>query len=646
VRVRLYLALTLVLGTTGCAATVNPFAPLQPSPTLSGTVASAAGPISGAAVTLYLTGDTGPHSGASVLGHATSNANGSFTIHYARPSTGVVYAVALGGNTNGHATNSAIGLMGVAGRNGDYAGALTINEFTTVADEFALAQFLDRSGESAGASASNGTGIANAAHLALANLAAANGGPAPFWPAKARCSGASQSDNCDGLERIDALANALAACTTSAGASSKPCRELNALTHRRGTTLAAIHAIVLDPSRNVSGLFVLSRLHRGYEPTLATQPAAWFLALKYVGNGHEFDGPGLVAIDAAGNAWANNNYEFKQDHSIPTCGGKQVLELTPVGKDAPGAPFNGGGVDGVGWGITFDANKNVWVANFGFYGRNCRNKPPADSVSEMDSSGHPISPNDTGYTEGRITRPQGAVFDQSNNLWIANYGSTTMTEYVGGNHNSARILPHIGLRHPFGIAIDDRGYVWITSSGSSAVVALRGDGRALPGSPFTAGGMKRPLGDAFDSRGNLWVANSQGGSVSALDSSGAPLAGSPFSGGGIALPWGVTVDGNDNVWVADFSGSKPRVSELCGIARRGCAPGAHTGDPISPPQGFENHMLQRLTGITIDASGNVWVCNNWLPVPVQTNPGGDGLVEFVGIAGPVRTPMMGLPKQP
>jgi hypothetical protein len=33
-------------------------------------------------------------------------------------------------------------------------------------------------------------------------------------------------------------------------------------------------------------------------------------------------------------------------------------------------------------------------------------------------------------------------------------------------------------------------------------------------------------------------------------------------------------------------------------------------------------------------------------VPVQANPGGDALVEFVGIAGPVKMPLSGLPKQP
>jgi hypothetical protein len=637
-----YFIIAAVLALSGCGASTNPF-PLAPTaPTLSGSVNSATGPVAGTQITLYLAGDTGPRSGATVLGHATSDSAGSFRVHYTRPSSGVVYAVATGGSTGGHAANSAIGLMGIAGRNGHYASALTINEFTTVADEFALAQFADPSGSGVGAAATNDVGIGNAARLALTNLATTAGTPAAFWPAPSQCTGGrSEPANCDGLERLNALANALSLCTTSA--SSSECKELFTLTRRAGTTLAAIHAIVLNPSRNVAKLFALSKRKHTYGPALDAPPAAWFLALKYVGNGHEFDGPGAMAFDAAGNAWAGNNYTFQTDHSVPTCGGKEVIELTPVGNDAAGAPFSGGGVDGVGWGTTFDANHNLWVGNFGFYGKGCTHKPAANSVSEFDPSGHPLSPKGTGFTQGTIDAPQATTFDQDNNLWIASYSTTTITEYPNADPSKARLLRHTGVDRPFSIAIDARKNVWITSFGNDAVVAIGQDGHPLPGSPFTAGGIKRPLGDAFDSRGNLWVSNSTASTVSALDASGTPLAGSAFTGGGVKLPWGIAVDGNDNVWVADFSGARPRLSELCGVRHVGCA---QTGVPISPHRGFASKLLQRLTGVSIDASGNVWVCDNWLPIPVQTNPGGDALVEFVGIGGPVKMPLLGLPKQP
>ena len=47
--------------------------------------------------------------------------------------------------------------------------------------------------------------------------------------------------------------------------------------------------------------------------------------------------------------------------------------------------------------------------------------------------------------------------------------------------------------------------------------------------------------------------------------------------------------------------------------------------------------LVRNPGVSIDPSGNVWLCNNWLIDPIRTNPGGDGLVVFIGLAAPVKT---------
>lgn len=638
----------VVLLLSACGSSTSPFSPMPGGGTrLAGSVASAAGPIASASVTLYLAGSAGPRGGATVLAHTVSDANGDFSLRYSRPSQGVVYAVAIGGSTGGNKANAAIGLIGIAGRNGRYAAGIKLDEFTTVADEFALAQFTGADGTDIGASATNGVGVDNAARLATVNLAnAATGSPAAFWPAASSCAGTAAPDNCDGLERLNALANALAACATSSSSSSSACASLRTLSHGRGTTLAAIHAVVLNPAHGVAELFALSRQMHHYEPATSAVPSAWFLALKYIGNGHEFDGPGAMAIDAAGNVWANNNYVFKEDHTIPTCGGKQLLELTPVGNDAPGAPFEGGGINGVGWGIALDAQNNVWLGNFGFAGKNCKNKPPANSVSEMDSSGHPISPKTTGFTDGSISRPQATTIDQSNNLWIANYGDRSITEYPATDHTKARRLRHTGVDHPFSIAADARGDLWITSSGNDSVVAIHPDGRPLPGSPYTGGGIMRPLGGALDSRGNFWISNSTGNSVTALDAAGKPFSASPYKGGGVRLPWGITVDGNDNVWVADFSGTRPRVSELCGVRHAHCGGVSHTGDPISPQQGYASGLLQRLTGISVDASGDVWVCNNWLPIPIQTNPGGDALVEFVGVAGPVKTPMLGLPKQP
>jgi hypothetical protein len=61
-------------------------------------------------------------------------------------------------------------------------------------------------------------------------------------------------------------------------------------------------------------------------------------------------------------------------------------------------------------------------------------------------------------------------------------------------------------------------------------------------------------------------------------------------------------------------------------------------------------------GIAVDGNDHVWVANNWdlpyegfkkVPEPaLATRFGGNGVVVFFGLAKPVRTPLIGPPRQP
>jgi hypothetical protein len=95
--------------------------------------------------------------------------------------------------------------------------------------------------------------------------------------------------------------------------------------------------------------------------------------------------------------------------------------------------------------------------------------------------------------------------------------------------------------------------------------------------------------------------------------------------------------------VANFSGQ--RLSHFCGARASTCPKGA-TGAALSGDDGYVFDGLQRNTGVQIDASGNVWLTNNWIAIPVQTDPFGDGLVAYLGMAKPVKTPLIGTPQQP
>ena len=58
---------------------------------------------------------------------------------------------------------------------------------------------------------------------------------------------------------------------------------------------------------------------------------------------------------------------------------------------------------------------------------------------------------------------------------------------------------------------------------------------------------------------------------------------------------------------------------------------------VSPAQGYGlDATLSEPYGLAIDASGNVWLSNS----------GTSTLTEMVGLASPVRTPLLGPPVQP
>jgi streptogramin lyase len=124
------------------------------------------------------------------------------------------------------------------------------------------------------------------------------------------------------------------------------------------------------------------------------------------------------------------------------------------------------------------------------------------------------------------------------------------------------------------------------------------------------------------------VANFLANSVSELSSTGGVLS-AGFTGGGLLRPQGIAVDGNGNVWIANYHGNS--ITELQG------ADGNTPGAALSPASGFGvSQNLSLPFALAVDASGNLWV----------SNFASDTITKFVGVAAPVKTPLIGSPKQP
>ena len=246
-----------------------------------------------------------------------------------------------------------------------------------------------------------------------------------------------------------------------------------------------------------------------------------------------------------------------------------------------------------------------------------------------------------------------------------------MSHFLKKGQSSARILFNsVPTRHAIALAAD--GTVWFTNGGGI-------DG-SYPSSiakfALVDGVLKRQFrhffgkaikGMSLDSQGNAWVASQGDNMVYGFRPDGAEIGG--FSGGGVDGPWGVTVDGEDNLWVSNFGPLQPRsnftsgrLAKLCGANPATRPPGTKVGDPISPTTGYTVHSagsqvllhngdplygpgsrllsfapMMRQTNSVIDQAGNVWSLNNWKPdfdIDVLSNPGGDGVVIFVGLAAP------------
>ncbi len=388
-------------------------------------------PVSGATIQLYAVTTGGYFAPATSLltTPVITASDGTFSITGDYSCTGVdqVYVVAIGGNPGlpGNINNGSLALMAALGTCSTLkANASTtfinMNEVTTVAGAWALAQFMN-SPTNAGTSASNVTGLENAFITAskISNISTGNA-PGPALPAGATLP----------IAEINTLADILSTCVNSNGstASGSACGSLfTAATPPGGVapadTLTAALNIARNPANNVSALFALSAARADFQPTLSVTPANWLIGIRHTGGG--LAQPTAVAIDAAGNVWAAN-------------AANSVSEFSPAGAAlAPNSGYTAGSLSSPS-AIAIDLSGNAWVTNL------------AGSITRLA----PLGASATNYTAGGLSQPAGIAIDGSGNVWIANNGNGS----VSGLTSSGSVItgtPYsgAGINAPSGIAV-------------------------------------------------------------------------------------------------------------------------------------------------------------------------------------------------
>ena len=523
----------------------------------------------------------------------------------------MLYVVATGGVVAGNGSpgsgtgsNSAIALMTVPGTCSAVQAnpAYVLNEMTTLVSAYAFRAFL-APGAQMGATATNSGGLALAAGT-LASLSNLSTGTSP-GPGFAT-NGASPAP------RLNSLADAMHTCLVApAGSGSAACSGLFAAS----TVGSAVPANVLDaalsiadhPGNSVAALYALSQASSVFSPTLSVAPADWTLPIAFTGGG--ISAPTAVAIDSVGRVWLTNQP-----------GVASLFSNT-------GVPLFANGITGYGLnasvGGAVDGHDQFWVTNQA-------SDPSVNggkgSVTVLNSAGAAL-PGSSYYTAGGLYEPIAIAFDEASTAWVLDYYDNAVSVLSDNGVPQSGSTGYQSAQFFFanGVAVDAQRNGWVANSSASSVTEIASDGSSFTSYTVGAG----PSAIAVDALDNIWSANYFGDSIG-LVSGGRVLSGNGgFTGGGVFHPLGIQADGNGTVWVANYR--LPGISQLAGASAQ------QPGQALSPSAGWGPDVgMVQAQSLAIDAAGNIWVVSN----------GDSRLVEYVGLAAPVKTPLLGATRAP
>ena len=167
------------------------------------------------------------------------------------------------------------------------------------------------------------------------------------------------------------------------------------------------------------------------------------------------------------------------------------------------------------------AGAGTLAINGNVYGSNITLRDAGQNIAATatvgNASGTPTVNNS--YITG-LDEPNAVAFDASGNLYVTNSVSNngadngTVSEYSssGALINASYIPATDGLNHPYGMAFDSSGNLYVANSEGTTVSKFSSSG-SLINSTYISG-LSDPSFLAFDSSGNLYVANLGSGTVS------------------------------------------------------------------------------------------------------------------------------------
>ena len=216
---------------------------------------------------------------------------------------------------------------------------------------------------------------------------------------------------------------------------------------------------------------------------------------------------------------------------------KPVIYVSNVGNttvekfDASGNPslFSNSGLNSP-YGLAFDGTGNLYAANNG-----------ANTIEKFDANG--VGTVFADSSDG-IAGPIGLAFDRAGNL-CGQSGSTTIQRLDPSGVGT--LFVNTGLNQPYGLAFDQFGNLFVSNFGDSTIERFTSTGS---GSLFADGsdGLNGSIGLAFDSAGNLYVANYSNSTISKLDPAGTAIGTINTN---VDHPYGLAFDQAGNLYVVN-----------------------------------------------------------------------------------------------
>ena len=246
--------------------------------------------------------------------------------------------------------------------------------------------------------------------------------------------------------------------------------------------------------------------------------------------------------------------------------------------DATGGPPEFSGPHGV----AIDVNNNVYVADK--FNHSIRKVTPAGVVTTLAGSGSPGFSNGTGRA-ATFNGPEGVAVDGSGNVYVADTDNNAIRKItpagvvstLAGDGSAGLINgPGASARFftPRSLVVGSGGNVYVADEGNNAIRKITSNGNAstVAGGTFCGGNVPssvvcHPFSVAIDAAGNLYVANTGRNAILVIDTTGATilLAGgndAGYANGTVASfnsPRGIAVDGNGVVYVSDTENNVIRI---------------------------------------------------------------------------------------